>query len=262
MKPLISFAVVIMIFFITGCAVTPQILPERDAADGEPDIADTAELGIVRDIDIDISKKPMIALTFDDGPDEYTDSILDILERYGGRATFFVLGELVEERPDTVKRAVKNGNEIAGHTWSHRQLTALNNTDIAESIQSTSKIIEQITGIPRPFFYRPPYGLVNRRVANVSAELGYAIVNWTVDIQDWRLLNADLVYNAVMMKAKEGSIILLHDIFPSTAEAAKRLIPALISKGFQLVTVSELLYRSHGSLVPGRVYGNPGIVFP
>jgi peptidoglycan/xylan/chitin deacetylase (PgdA/CDA1 family) len=89
--------------------------------------------------------------------------------------------------------------------------------------------------------------------------LGYSIINWTVDTEDWKLRNANSVYNAVMREAKEGSIILLHDIFHFTAVAARRFIPALINRGYQLVTVSELLDRHHGELEPGKVYGSPGI---
>jgi len=204
-------------------------------------------------------KKPMIALTFDDGPCELTDSILDILERYNVRATFFVQGQFVEKRQDTIRRAVKNGNEVAGHTWRHNRLSDLSNKDMAETIVTTSAIIEQITGVPSPRFFRPPYGHIDWRVKNVCAGLGYALINWTVDPQDWRLLNADKIYIEVMNTVRENSIVLLHDIFSTTKTAAERIIPALIEKGYELVTVSELMSHLYEELKPGTVYGAYGL---
>ena len=272
--PAFAFFLFIM---ITGCAVNSQNIL-RDAAgfhdeislhdeiglqDADPEMHDMenpSESGIIMDTAPEAVKKPMIALTFDDGPYDYTQPILDILERYGVRATFFVLGENVEERQDTVRHAVKNGNEIAGHTWSHLPLTELSNKAIEESIQATSAIIEQVTGIPSCSFFRPPFGLVNQRVANVSAGLGYSLVGWTVDPQDWRLRNVNLIYDSVMNHVKENSIILLHDIFDTTASAMERVIPALIAEGYHLVTVSELLHHVYGELKPGRMYGNPAMV--
>jgi peptidoglycan/xylan/chitin deacetylase (PgdA/CDA1 family) len=138
----------------------------------------------------------------------------------------------------------------------------LSNQAITESLQATNAIIELVTGVSQRSFFRPPYGSVNQRVANIAAELGYAIVNWTLDTADWLLRDADRVYNAVMKNVKENSIILLHDIHFTTAVAMERVIPALIAEGYQLVTVSELLYHLHGTLQPGRVYGNPGLERP
>ncbi|MCL2599749.1 MAG: polysaccharide deacetylase family protein [Treponema sp.] len=202
--------------------------------------------------------KPMIALTFDDGPSRYTDRILDLLEKHGGRATFFVLGNRVESWQDTIIRAVNIGSEIAGHSWSHPELTRLNDEQITQEIRDTSAIIEQVAGVSGRFF-RPPFGRVDEQVVNVSNTLGYSIVNWTLDTQDWKHRNANSVYNAIMRGVQEGSIVLMHDIRTTTATAMERVIPALIAKGYQLVTVSELLHSLYGELEPGRVYGIPGM---
>ena len=206
-----------------------------------------------------VERKPMVALTFDDGPFDFTDIILDILERHGVHATFFLVGKEIEGREDSVIRMARNGNEIAGHSWAHNRLTELSNLEIKETIESTSALIEKVTGIPSPSFIRPTYGLVNKRVANVCAELGYALINWTVDPQDWMLLNADKVYDSVMKSVKENSIILLHEIFESTAAATERIVPALIEKGYELVTLSVLIYHLYGELKPGNVYGSPPV---
>ena len=239
-----------------GCATPPGYAPPDPCdlpvflADDEPEYA-AHEPEVEKPMDTG----PIIALTFDDGPGWHTDRILDVLERYGGRATFFVVGSNVEPWRNTVIRTVGMGSEVVGHTWSHPPLTRLSSQRIAEEIQTTSAIIEQVTGFAPPRFFRPPFGLVNQRVANVSAELGYAMVNWTLDTEDWDLRNADLVYDIIMRAARDGSIVLLHDIHETTAAAVERAIPALIAKGFRLVTVSELLYRRYGNLEPGREYG-------
>jgi len=198
----------------------------------------------------------MIALTFDDGPRQETEHLLDILERYGARATFFVLGELVEPGRNTVVRAANMGIEIAGHTWTHLDLRHLSDQEITETIQSTSAAIESVVGFS-PHIYRPPYGFTNDHVRRVSGELGYSIVNWTLDTLDWLHLDAGVVYCSIMNDVRNGDIILLHDVHATTIDAMERVIPSLIAEGFQLVTVSELLAYQYGELEPGMVYGEP-----
>ena len=202
-----------------------------------------------------IDTRPMIALTFDDGPSPHTDRILDLLERYGGQATFFVVGRNVEEWQDTVIRMVNMGSEAANHTWYHPRLTEISNHRIREELRTTSAVIERVIGVPPPRFFRPPFGSVNGRVANVSAELGYAVITWTLDTRDWEVRNADAVYNIIMNRAEENSVILMHDTHITTADAMERVIPALIARGYRLVTVSELLHSLYGELEPGKIYG-------
>lgn len=203
-----------------------------------------------------IATGPMIALTFDDGPTPFTDGILDLLELHGGRATFFVLGRNVEPWRDTILRTVELGSEVAGHTWTHPELPGLTDEEIIAEIQSTSAAIEQITGVPQRI-YRPPYGKLTQRVVNVSAGLGYTIVNWTFDTFDWRPENQDprALYESIMGAARHGTIVLMHDTIPETAAAMELVIPALVAEGFRLVTVTELLYHTHRELRPGRVHG-------
>jgi peptidoglycan/xylan/chitin deacetylase (PgdA/CDA1 family) len=202
--------------------------------------------------ELDISR-PMVALTFDDGPSKYTDQILDLLEQHGGRATFMVLGSLIDDRRDTLTRMVDMGSEVIGHSWDHRNMTKLSKAEIRAEIIDTSAMISAVTGVSRPMF-RPPYGSYNDAVKAVAAELGYSIIYWSVDTLDWKHRDPDWVYKAVMNDVEDGSIVLLHDIHPTTAEAMIRVIPRLIEAGYQLVTVSELLHHRHGELQPGRVY--------
>ena len=199
-------------------------------------------------------RKPMVSLTFDDGPSRYTDRILDLLEEHGGQATFFVLGYRVENHRDTVQRAWELGSEIASHSWSHARLAQLSPEAIVQDLQSTSDAIRSVTGYSPPIM-RPPFGQTSELVRNVTEELGYAIVNWNIDTLDWRYRDADKIYNTIMNEVEDGSFIVLHDIHTTTAAAMEKVIPSLISKGYQLVTVSELLAYFYGELEPGRIYG-------
>ncbi|MCL2576525.1 MAG: polysaccharide deacetylase family protein [Defluviitaleaceae bacterium] len=197
----------------------------------------------------------MVALTFDDGPSPYTDKILDLLEQYDGRATFFVVGNRLDSYRDTLIRAVNLGNEIANHSQTHVRLTSLSDNEVVSEIQSASAAIESITGISLPI-YRPPFGITDERIVNISTELGYGIVKWTLDPLDWRDRDADIIYYRIMSQVEDGSVILLHDIHQTTAQAMERVIPSLIEQDFQLVTVSELLNHRNGGLEAGSIYGS------
>ena len=201
--------------------------------------------------DIDPAR-PMVALTFDDGPSKYTLRILELLERYGARATFFVIGNLVETKGNIVIQVSEAGNEILGHSWDHSDLRKLTSDEVRAQLLDTAAIIETVTGT-RPHSFRPPYGAVNDTVKNVSRELGFGIINWSVDTLDWQSRNADAVFNIVMNDVTNRAIILNHDLYESTVDAIARIIPELISRGYQLVTISELLYHSSVSFEAGVV---------
>ena len=197
---------------------------------------------------------PMIALTFDDGPSPYTDLILDLLEEHGGRATFCVLGYRVRYRPGTLLRAVELGSEVVGHSWDHSNFTNLNANAISTQITRTSDAIEEAIGQSPPPIFRAPFGATNTRVINTSRDLGYALLHWSVDPQDWYNRDADHIYENIMARAIDGAIILLHDIHGTTAQAMERVIPRLISEGFQLVTASELIEYFYGEVEAGEIY--------
>ena len=197
--------------------------------------------------------KPMIALSFDDGPGIYTDQFLDLFEQYGIRATFCTIGNLVNTQKDALARAVEMGCEVVGHSWDHKNLAKLDADDVRRQITDTSNAIEAVTGTTVQMF-RPPYGEVSQTMRDVSADLGFVLVNWSVDPEDWNTKDPDEVYLKVMEAVKNGSIILSHEIYKSTLTAYKRLIPDLISQGYQFVTVTELLRYNHGMLTPGHVY--------
>lgn len=199
--------------------------------------------------------KPMIALTFDDGPSAHTDRLLDIFKSYGGKGTFFVVGNIIDNRADTVKRIVSDGHEIAGHSWNHRQLTSLTQSDIKDQIMSTRAKIYDLTGYDAKLV-RPPYGAYNDTVKAVAKEVDVSLINWSVDTLDWKYRDADTVYKAIMEDAYDGAIILCHDLHKTTVDAMERAIPALLEKGYQLVTVSELLEAKGKTIEAGKVYFN------
>ena len=219
---------------------------ERDSANpSAPDIPfQSAEIS---------PDKPVVALTFDDGPSRYTDPILDLLERHGARATFCVIGNLVEARRDTVARAFDLGCEIVGHSWAHRDLTKLTAEQILTELLDTNLVISSITGTA-PKFHRPPYGAVSKKLTNASREADMAMLFWSVDPQDWRTQDADTVAANILEHVKDGSVIICHDLYASTVEAMERVIPELISQGYQFVTVSELFAFSDEEVEAGAVY--------
>lgn len=202
--------------------------------------------------DAPTNKKPLLALTFDDGPSEHTDRLLDVFRQYGGKGTFFVIGELINNRPETITRAFAEGHEIGNHTYDHSALTYLSDEAIADKIQKTCERLKELLGI-NCRIVRPPYGDCGDNVKAVGRALGVSFINWSVDTADWKSLNADAVYNEVMGNAVDGAIILCHDAHKTTVDAMERAIPKLIETGFRLVTVTELLSECDG-LVPGELY--------
>ena len=187
-----------------------------------------------RDVD---PEKPMVALTFDDGPREgNTERILEALDAVDGRATFFMVGTNVENYPDTVAAVAEQGSELANHSYDHPQLTTLGTSGAMEQINKTNGLIAGITGIT-PTIGRPPYGSINNDIITTS---GMEWFNWSVDTLDWKSRNADSVCDVIMSEVGDRDVILMHDIHESTVEAAVRIIPWLHEQGYQLVTISEL----------------------
>ncbi|MEG2381680.1 MAG: polysaccharide deacetylase family protein [Oscillospiraceae bacterium] len=194
--------------------------------------------------------KPMVAMTFDDGPSSTTTpKILDAFEKYGGRGTFYLLGTSVNNAPDVIKRMKKMGCEIGSHTYDHSQLNKLPATKIKDQVDKTNAKINAVVGVNATTL-RPPYGAIND---DVKAQAGVPIALWSIDTLDWKSRNADSVYNVVMSTVKDGDIILMHDIYESSAAAAVRLIPALQQAGYQLVTVTEL-GEARGGIKAGQSY--------
>ncbi|MEG0423790.1 MAG: polysaccharide deacetylase family protein [Erysipelotrichaceae bacterium] len=182
--------------------------------------------------------KAMVALTFDDGPcNEFTEAILDCLKEHHGVATFYVLGSRLKGNETLLQRMILEGSEIGNHSFNHYQLTTLSKEKLEMEIQSTQSAIYKITGQEAKTL-RPPYGSYNKDIMKLLPK--HRIVTWTLDSEDWRSKNTKTIVDKVMKTVKDKDIILLHDLYSTSAQAAMILIPELIEAGYQLVNVSQL----------------------
>ena len=186
---------------------------------------------------------PVIALTFDDGPyPKVTGHILDVLEKNGVCATFFVLGSRIEGHEDMLTRMDELGCEIGNHSFSHADLTRLSKADCQRELSDTDAEIRRVTG-HEVSVVRPPYGYYNKTVMSAAER---PLILWTVDTNDWRGKAPGEIADYVIQQAKEGSVILMHDQQTQTADAMEMIIPTLIEEGFRFVTVSELIRLTGG----------------
>lgn len=203
--------------------------------------------------------KPMIALTFDDGPgyNSASDDIVDVLEKYNAKATFFMVGENAKDHPANVKRKVKLGCQIGNHTNKHDHYgPSVTSSDISKA----SEAIYQTCG-QYPTAFRSTGGNTTDLIRQECKRENMPLYYWSLDTEDWKYRDATHVYNAVMNNVSDGDIILMHEIYPSTAEAVARMVPDLIKKGYQLVTCDELVAAKSGkNPVPGTQYMNGTVI--
>lgn len=184
---------------------------------------------------IDKNKK-MVALTYDDGPSIYTPRVLKTLKENNAVATFFVVGNRVPTYSDTVKKAHDMGCEIGNHTYEHKNLTRVSEAEVKRQITKTNRNVKKVTG-QAPVIVRPTGGATN---ANVKQWVGMPSIIWSIDTLDWKTRNAGSTKKAVLDHVKDGDIVLMHDLYSATASASETIIPELVKRGYQLVTVSEL----------------------
>lgn len=175
---------------------------------------------------------------------EYTDRILDILDKYNVKTTFFLGGYWVEKYPDYVKKLHERGHEIGNHTYSHPHLNSLSPEGIRRELERNEANIMAITGV-KPILFRPPFGEYNNAVIETATKLGYYTIQWSIDSLDWKDLSADQIVNRVVSAAGPGDIVLLHNNGKHTAEAVDRFIPILQQRGFKIVPISELIYKDN-----------------
>lgn len=184
------------------------------------------------------AEKPKIALTFDDGPNpECTGTLLDGLKRRGVKATFFVLGSNVKKYPELTKRISEEGHLIGNHTYGHIEMNKVSEEKAKKEIKKANKEVYKITG-KYPEYIRPPYGECSRKLED---SLDMILVRWTIDPLDWKTENTDEIVNRVVTEAEENAIILLHDCYDSSVDAAFQIIDTLEKEGYEFVTVDELL---------------------
>ena len=203
-------------------------------------------------------ERPMVALTFDDGPHpKNTPRILETLRTYDGASTFFMVGTNVERYPDVVKQVAESGSEIASHTYDHPNLTQLSGDRLNYQLNHVNELIGELTDQQVEVkTLRPPYGAVNEQVRKAAVT---PLILWSMDTLDWKTRDAQKTISHVLKQVEDGDIILMHDIHAESAEAAVTIIPQLTAMGYQLVTVQELMQAKGLKMLPGQKIfsGNP-----
>lgn len=195
-------------------------------------------------------QRPMIALTFDDGPGEYTEELINCLVENNAKATFFMLGQNVEAYPEIAKELSDAGMELGNHSYSHPDLVTIGADATAQQVSNTDAALKAATGFEATVM-RPPGGSFND---SVKAAIDHPLIIWSIDTRDWATKSEDQNYQVVMDNAQDGSVVLMHDIHEWSVKAAIRMIPDLIAKGFKLVTVSELAEAKGKTLQSGNAY--------
>lgn len=191
-----------------------------------------------------MNNKKQIALTFDDGPHPVrTPEILDILDKYSIKATFFLIGQNIEYYPEIIKREIQSGHEIGNHTYSHAQLDKMTCAEIENEINKFENSLSKYYNYC-PSLIRPPCGSFGDTFKSAIEDLNYKIILWSIDTRDWSHTPANKIIDNILSKVKSGDIILMHDYITGTSPTPavlEAIIPKLIDEGYEFVTVSELL---------------------
>lgn len=195
--------------------------------------------------------RPVAALTYDDGPHPPVGNrIMDVMAQYGQKCTFFMVGNRVSGRADEVKRMAAEGHELANHSHSHAYLNKVSAEAVRQEVATCNDAIAAAAGV-RPGLMRLPGGLKND---TVMSNIGMPVILWNIDTRDWKTRNSDQVTAEVLGNIKDGDVVLMHELYNSTADATERIVPELTARGFQLVTVSELAAIKGVGLNPGQIY--------
>lgn len=186
-----------------------------------------------------VQEAKKVALTFDDGPHKkYTKILLDGLKQRNVKATFFLIGESIEGKEELVAQMKADGHLIGNHTYTHVQLGKMEAEDACAEIWKTNTVIYDITE-EIPCYIRPPFGEWNE---DLSCAIDMSVVLWDIDPQDWKYKDCDRVRNHVINQVKDGDIILLHDVYQTSVEAALQIVDILTEEGYEFVTVEELIF--------------------
>lgn len=186
--------------------------------------------------------KRKVYLTFDDGH-KYADEILEKLEKYNQKATFFLCGSYMSETPSVYKKIFNSGHEIGNHSYNHPNMIILSSSEIVEELSRTQQLIREITENNVSMLFRFPYGASNKSLVHFIKQQGYTPINWTIDSKDWTGISALEIYNNVINSKhlKNGAIILMHTSGSHTAEALDLIIPALKEQNYEMLTIPKLL---------------------
>lgn len=182
-------------------------------------------------------EKPKLALTFDDGPSEYTITLSKGLKERGVQATFFLLGENMEGNEEAVKQLAQDNHLLGNHSYHHVQLNKLSQNKACQEIVKTNNLIYEYTGI-YPMYVRPPYGEWDK---GLDCGVDMIPVFWSVDSLDWKLKNTEQIVKKVLTQVEDGDIILMHDGYSTSVEAAFQIVEHLKKEGYQFVTADKML---------------------
>ena len=206
------------------------------------------------DIDVTALKgKKLVALTFDDGPSPYTAKLLDKLKSADAKATFFIMGSRASTYSAVVKRMEAEGHTVGNHSQNHKNLTTLSAAGVAAEMGNAAEHIKNVIG-HYPVVMRCPGGNYNPNVKTYAKNVNIPIIQWDVDTLDWKYRNKTSVFNRAKSGVKDGSIVLMHDLYSTTVDAAIELIDYLQDQGYTLVTVPQLIAAKQGATEMGRVY--------
>ncbi len=193
----------------------------------------------------------LAALTFDDGPHpEFTGPLLDGLRERGVKATFFLVGTQIQYAPELVSRMAREGHQIGVHTFSHVSITGLEQEEFRLQVEGTRRLIYSLLG-ERELWLRPPYGILDE---NAQSWADGPVVLWSVDPEDWKDTNVKRIKEHIVSHTRDGDIILLHDIYPTSVEAALGAVDELQKQGFRFVTVARLMEERGVVPKSGQVY--------
>ena len=204
----------------------------------------------------DYTGKKIVALTFDDGPGPYTARLLDELKKRGVRVTFFVLGTQVDKYPDLIKRMAAEGHVVGNHSNGHKNLTKLTAAGIKTEMDKSATKLEKLLG-HKPEVMRCPGGNYNNNVLKYAKEAGIPVAHWTVDTRDWESRNVNAILNVSFGKSgvKNGSVVLMHDIYSTSVDAAIQMVDRLLKEGYTFVTVPEMIYTQNNKKIEaGKLY--------
>lgn len=227
-----------MAIFLTG-ACTLFVLDKTEANKGRKYYEEAGS--IIWDIQ---TEEKVVVLTFDDGPHpKYTEPILNLLEQYDAKSTFFIVGQQAEKNPEIILRMYEDGHELANHTYSHPYTNSV--SDILEEIEQTNEVIFSITGFS-PYLFRPVEGYYTDAMVDAVVKEGYKIVMWSwhQDTEDWKNPGVNSIVSKVLNGIQEGNVILFHDgggNRQQTVKALEKILPELKKQGFKFITISQLL---------------------
>ena len=197
-----------------------------------------------------------VALTFDDGPSgRFTARLLDGLAERGAAATFFLCGYRVEQFPELMTRYAAEGHEIGIHGYSHDYMHTMSRQTLEQELTGTAELIADAAGVA-PVLMRPPGGLTSDTCRAVADEQDLVIILWSVDPEDWHITSSSQIVQNVLSKVQDGDVVLLHDMSDSSVDAALEIVDTLQSRGFRMVTVSELAILRGKTVETGKIYGS------